>query len=228
MTLAEKILELRAAQNLSQGDLAERLEVSRQSVSKWETGQSVPDLDKIIKLADLFGVTVDQLVREDTQPQSEQPDVESQPAPQIIYVEKPSGPTPAQITGAVLMALGGVSVILGLVFNVVLVALGLVLFVLGFPPLLSKKHPWLIFGWLLTAVSILVLNPYLIGMQFSPNPISLLFPFPVAAYFLYHGFLGRSPLYLFSGLLLLLRSAVLWFLIILTLRAWFKEHQQRD
>ena len=46
---------------MSQGDLADRLEVSRQSVSKWETGQSVPDLDKIIKLADLFGVTVDEL-----------------------------------------------------------------------------------------------------------------------------------------------------------------------
>lgn len=225
MTLAEKILELRTAQGLSQGDLAERLEVSRQSVSKWETGQSVPDLDKIIRLADLFGVSVDQLVREEVHPQ---PAAESQPDPQIFCVEKPSGLTPTQIAGAVLMALGGVAVILGLVFNVVLVALGLVLFILGFPPLLSQKHPWLIFGWLLTALSILVLNPYLIGMQFSPNPISLLFPFPVAAYFLYHGFLGHSLLYLFSGLLLLLRSTILWLLIILTLRAWFKAHKKRD
>lgn len=226
MTLAEKILELRTAQNLSQGDLAERLEVSRQSVSKWETGQSVPDLDKIIKLADLFGITVDELVREEARPAPEQP--QAAPEPQVIYVEKRAGLTPAQITGAILMALGGVAVILGLVFSVVLVALGLVLFVLGFPPLLSKKHPWLICGWLLTAVSILVLNPYLIGMHFSPNPISLLFPFPVAAYFLYHGFLGHSLLYLFSGLLLLLRSAFLWLLIILTLRAWFKARKKRD
>lgn len=228
MTLAEKIQELRTAQELSQGDLAERLEVSRQSVSKWETGQSVPDLDKIIKLADLFGVSVDQLVREEAQPQPEQP----APEPQVVYVEKPSGLTPAQITGAVLMALGGVAVILGLVFNVVLVALGLVLFILGFPPLLSKKHPWLIFGWLLTAVSILVLNPQLIGLQFAPNPISLLFPFPVAAQFLYFGFhAGTSQgtlLYTVSGALLLLRSAVLWLLIILTLRAWFKAHKKRD
>ncbi|MBE6972335.1 MAG: helix-turn-helix domain-containing protein [Ruminococcaceae bacterium] len=224
MTLAEKILELRTAQNLSQGDLAERLEVSRQSVSKWETGQSVPDLDKIIKLADLFGISVDQLVREDAQPQPEQPAVE----PQVIYMEKRAGLTPAQITGTVLMVLGGIAVILGLVFSIVLVALGLVLFVLGFPPLLSKKHPWLICGWLLTAVSILVLNPQLIGLAFSSNPISLLFPFPVAAYFLYHGFLGHSLLYLFSGVLLLLRSAVLWLLIILTLRAWFKARKKRD
>ena len=64
MTLSEKILKLRTARNLSQGDLAEALDVSRQSVSKWETGQSVPDLDKIIKLSDLFGVTTDYLLRE--------------------------------------------------------------------------------------------------------------------------------------------------------------------
>ena len=64
MTLAEKILSLRTERGMSQDDLAEKLEVSRQSVSKWETAQSTPDLDKIIKLADLFGTTVDQLVRD--------------------------------------------------------------------------------------------------------------------------------------------------------------------
>ena len=70
MTLSEKILELRTAQNLSQGELAEKLDVSRQSVSKWETNQSVPELDKIVKLADLFGVTVDELVRNGSSPRS--------------------------------------------------------------------------------------------------------------------------------------------------------------
>ncbi len=228
MTLAEKILRLRTAQELSQGDLADRLEVSRQSVSKWETGQSVPDLDKIIKLADLFGVSVDELVRESEQPKPERSTTE----PQVIYVEKPSGPTPTQITGAVLMVLGGLAVILGLVFNVVLVALGLVLFILGFPPLLSKKHPWLIFGWLLTAVSILVLNPRLVSFAFTPTPISLLLPFPAAARLLYNGYqLYLSDGYLlqlFAGVLLLLRSAILWLLIILTLRAWFKTLKKRD
>ena len=69
MTLAEKILSLRTQRGMSQDDLAEKLEVSRQSVSKWETAQSTPDLDKIIRLADLFGTTVDQLVREGERPQ---------------------------------------------------------------------------------------------------------------------------------------------------------------
>ena len=64
MTLAERIFSQRTQMGLSQEELAEQLGVSRQSVSKWETGQSVPDLDKLIKLADLFGVTLDELARE--------------------------------------------------------------------------------------------------------------------------------------------------------------------
>ena len=70
MSLSEKILSLRTQLGLSQEGLAEQLEVSRQSVSKWETGQSVPDLDKLIKLSDLFGVTLDELAR-DTPEQGE-------------------------------------------------------------------------------------------------------------------------------------------------------------
>ena len=63
MTLGKRIYDLRTAKNLSQGDLAEALDVSRQSVSKWETDTSVPDLDKLVKLCDLFGVSMDELVR---------------------------------------------------------------------------------------------------------------------------------------------------------------------
>ena len=63
MTLGERIYTLRTARNLSQEELAERLDVSRQSVSKWETDVSVPELDKLVKLCDLFGVSLDELVR---------------------------------------------------------------------------------------------------------------------------------------------------------------------
>lgn len=61
MKLEENIYRLRTSQELSQESLAELLGVSRQSVSKWETGTSVPDLDKLIKLCDIFGVTLDEL-----------------------------------------------------------------------------------------------------------------------------------------------------------------------
>ena len=62
MNLGQRIYELRTQKNLSQGDLAEALDVSRQSISKWETGSSVPELDKLIKLSQLFGVTLDELI----------------------------------------------------------------------------------------------------------------------------------------------------------------------
>ena len=54
MSLSDNILKLRTGKNMSQLDLADALEVSRQSVSKWETGTAVPELDKLIKMAKLF------------------------------------------------------------------------------------------------------------------------------------------------------------------------------
>lgn len=63
MILADKITELRKKNGWSQEELAERLNVTRQSVSKWESAQSIPDLDKILKLAEVFGVTTDYLLK---------------------------------------------------------------------------------------------------------------------------------------------------------------------
>ncbi len=65
MILAEKITMLRKQNAWSQEDLAEQLDVSRQSVSKWESGTSIPDLDKILKLSKLFGVSTDYLLKDD-------------------------------------------------------------------------------------------------------------------------------------------------------------------
>lgn len=70
MTLGEKIQMLRSKEGLSQEQLAERLTVSRQSVSKWELGQSTPDLDYVIQLSDIFNVSLDYLVK-DINPQVE-------------------------------------------------------------------------------------------------------------------------------------------------------------
>ena len=62
MQIGENIYKLRTERGLSQGALADVLEVSRQSVSKWENDTSVPELDKLIKMSKLFGVTIDELV----------------------------------------------------------------------------------------------------------------------------------------------------------------------
>ena len=71
MTLGENIVRLRTQKNWSQGDLADALEISRQSVSKWETDASIPELDKLLKLSELFGVTLDELVRGEDVPKTE-------------------------------------------------------------------------------------------------------------------------------------------------------------
>lgn len=63
MELSEKILNLRKANNLTQEQLAEKAGVARQSVSKWESGQSLPELDKIVTLCEIFNVTTDYLLK---------------------------------------------------------------------------------------------------------------------------------------------------------------------
>lgn len=65
MSLSEKIMYLRKRNGWSQEELGDRLGISRQSVSKWESGMSVPDIDKIIKLSELFGVSTDYLLKEE-------------------------------------------------------------------------------------------------------------------------------------------------------------------
>lgn len=67
MTLAEKIQKLRKENGLSQDQLALELGVSRQSVSKWELGDSMPDIAKILQLADYFQVSTDYLLREEVE-----------------------------------------------------------------------------------------------------------------------------------------------------------------
>ena len=78
MILAEKIIKLRKQKGWSQEDLALHMGVSRQSVSKWESMSSLPDLDKIIKLSNLFGVSTDYLLKDDV---DEEPGYEPEPLP---------------------------------------------------------------------------------------------------------------------------------------------------
>ena len=65
MLLNEKITIIRKMNNLTQEDFAEELGVSRQAVSKWETGTSVPDVQLLLRIADFYNLTLDQLVRDD-------------------------------------------------------------------------------------------------------------------------------------------------------------------
>lgn len=147
MNLGENIYRLRCERNMSQGDLADALDVSRQSVSKWENNSAVPELDKLVKMAHIFGITLDEMV--------------SGKAPQAV----PASPTPAesqqshqrfttaQILGIVLLVFSGLCF---LVFTVVGVFTGDLLlgFLIGLPfmlcgliCLLCKKNIGLKCAW---------------------------------------------------------------------------------
>lgn len=65
MTIGEKIVHLRLSSNVSQERLAKLLNVSRQSISKWESDESVPQIDKILEICDLFKITTDELLHDD-------------------------------------------------------------------------------------------------------------------------------------------------------------------
>ena len=108
MSIGNKIYELRAAKNLSQGDLAEILDVSRQSVSKWETDTAVPELDKLIKMCDVFEVTLDELTERS-------PQKEVAPANKVI--ERTSSFTPQNAVGCILLAASLIGGILLFVFS---------------------------------------------------------------------------------------------------------------
>ena len=106
MRLGETIYQLRTEKGMSQGDLAEALSVSRQSVSKWETDGATPDLEKLIKLSELFGISLDTLVKGSETAPDANPTAQLQPEPQVIYVERTENATPPRkIAGFALFGL---------------------------------------------------------------------------------------------------------------------------
>ncbi len=90
MTLAEKIIRLRKEKGWSQEELAGQLEISRQSVSKWEGGVSIPELDKIVRMSEIFGVTTDYLLKEE-QEEMAQKGREPEVSPRFVSAEEADG-----------------------------------------------------------------------------------------------------------------------------------------
>ena len=150
MSLGTNISRLRAEHHLSQGDLAEALEVSRQSVSKWETDSSVPDLDKLVKLSQIFGVSLDELVTGEAGPAAEEapPETPAAPAAQAAVPGRMPG---RKIAGIVLFCMAFLTCLLlnvaGSFFTgLFLAAPFLVCSVICF---LARKRPGLWCAWAL-------------------------------------------------------------------------------
>ena len=142
MSLGTNISRLRAEKHLSQGDLAEALAVSRQSVSKWETDASVPDLDKLVKLSQLFGVSLDALVTGAApQPKAETP-------PQVMASPRMPG---RKIAGVILFCMAFLAFLVLTVAGSVLTGLVMALpfLVCGIICFLARKRPGLWCAWAL-------------------------------------------------------------------------------
>lgn len=143
MSLGERIYILRTEKNLSQGDLAEQLEVSRQSISKWENNNAIPDLEKIIKLSEIFEVSLDELVK------GEKASEKAEDASDILQTGEQkqeaykaqaaeNGFPPRKIAGTILFCMGFVELLFftlmgaalgGLVFCLPFVVCGIICFV---------------------------------------------------------------------------------------------------
>ena len=147
--LGERIYQLRVDNNMSQGDLADRLNVSRQTVSKWENNQSVPEVDKLIALGEIFSVSVDFIVKgkETAVTQKVYVKVQEDNAQDI---KRYNEGIIKKYVGLIIAVLGvAVSLILLLTpYMIVAVITGLMA-ILGILLYKDVKHPWLICAWLL-------------------------------------------------------------------------------
>ena len=90
MIFADKLIALRKKVGWSQEELAQQLNVSRQSVSKWEGAQSVPDLDKIVQLSRIFGVSTDYLLKDELEEQEPAPGLSVEPPRRRVRLEEAS------------------------------------------------------------------------------------------------------------------------------------------
>ncbi len=141
MTLGQNLARLRAEKNLSQGDLADALEVSRQSVSKWETDASIPEL---------FGVTLDELVKGEAPRSEEEAGRTEDAASAPLLIAAPRRET-RQIVGVILLCFGALIGILIALFGGALggFILALPLFVCGTVCLTVKRRAGLWCAWAL-------------------------------------------------------------------------------
>ena len=138
MSLGNNIYRLRTRRRLSQGDLADALQVSRQSISKWEVGGAVPDLDKLLALSDLFGVSLDDLVRGEVP--EEAPEISAaqfQPEAEAAAAAPDTAEDPSSQGGS---STGRIVIICILVF------LGLMLFASLLTPLFMGSLPFILIG----------------------------------------------------------------------------------
>ena len=121
MILADKIIDLRKKNGWSQEELAEKLDVSRQSVSKWESAQSVPDMGRVVQMSELFGVSTDYLLKDTLeQPAAAEGGAPADTAARTVTMEEANDFLRAKAVNAGRIALGVFLCVLSPVFLILL------------------------------------------------------------------------------------------------------------
>lgn len=200
MNLGENIYRFRTEKNMSQGDLADALDVSRQSVSKWENNSATPELEKLIKMSSLFGISLDELVS----------GVRSEPKVQTVYVEK-HPLTKREQAGIVFWCLAALLILAfalakdmltGLVSAAPLIFCGCFCY-------FGAPHPGLGCAWVLCFPLMITFSAGYVRIDFS-NLINLMIKLPLLIFTLRA--LRNDPVALTKPMkLLLLAGYCLWF-----------------
>lgn len=112
MKFNEKLIKLRKAAGFSQEELGNKLNVARQTISKWELGETTPEMDKLIKLSEIFNITLDELIKEGDD------------------FKKSNDTNSQKLAGMIIKILKGLGIFLIALFiiSIILVIMGLVLF----------------------------------------------------------------------------------------------------
>ena len=153
LSIGERLYELRTKNNMSQGALAEKLDVSRQTVSKWENNMSVPEVEKILQLSEIFSVSADYILKG--------ADFEKQPEPVYVYVkDTESTEGVAEKKEKITRKYVGltVAIISGLLTAIFLLLSAAGFWMLAIPTAITTligifiykdiKHPWFIAAWI--------------------------------------------------------------------------------
>ena len=170
MSLGETIYRLRTEKSLSQGDLAEMLEVSRQSISKWENNSAVPDLEKIIRLSEIFEVSLDELVKGEEAPKRVLTETDASPDK-----KKEAGFPPRKIAGTILFCMAFVVVMFFLVAGGGLAGL---IFALPF-----LTCGILCFAFISAEIPLSAASDWISGISSSSSDISLLYSLRISVSF---------------------------------------------
>ena len=107
MKFNEKLVMLRKQHNLSQEQVAEKLGVARQTISKWELGETTPEMDKLILISEIYNITLDELVKEENE---------------VKVVNDPNNTNSQKLAGMLIKILKGIGIFI-LIFAILYVAL---------------------------------------------------------------------------------------------------------